>query len=391
LHRHRCYGLLIYYLTPMNFKEQREKKAFLALANGSVFYGYSVGAPVDTCGEVVFNTGLSGYQEILSDPSYSGQFVVMTAPEIGNYGVNEDDMESRNFFAAGFIVRELNEASNWRSQESLQAALVRRNIPALAGIDTRTLTLLLRENGAQKAFICTSGKIEPNTAVEKANSWQGIDNQDYASVVSCEKPYEFNFEGFDGEKLPPADLRVVAYDFGVKYNILRSLRRAGMQVSVVPSKTSAEEVLAMKPDGVFLSNGPGDPSAVGYAIENTRKLIGKVPIMGICLGHQIIGLALGGKTQKLKFGHHGCNQPVMDCSSHAVEISSQNHNYMVMPQGIEDKAQITYQNLNDGSVEGLRLKNEKVFSVQFHPEAAPGPHDSLHLFKEFRKLILNSR
>jgi len=371
----------------MNFKEQREKKAFLALADGSIFYGYSVGAPVDTCGEVVFNTGLSGYQEILSDPSYAGQFVVMTAPEIGNYGINEEDMESRKFFASGFIVRELNEASNWRSQESLQAALVRHNIPALAGIDTRALTLLLRENGAQKAFICTSGKIEPNIAVEKANLWQGIDNQDYASLVSSENSYEFNFEGFDDEKLPPADLRIVAYDFGVKYNILRSLRRAGMQVTVVPSKTSAEAVLAMKPDGVFLSNGPGDPSAVGYAIENTRKLIGKVPIMGICLGHQIIGLALGGKTQKLKFGHHGCNQPVMDCSTRAVEISSQNHNYMVMPQGIEDKAQITYENLNDGSVEGLRLKNEKVFSVQFHPEAAPGPHDSLHLFKEFRELI----
>jgi carbamoyl-phosphate synthase small subunit len=374
----------------MNFKEQREKKAFLALANGDVFHGYSVGAPVDTCGEAVFNTGLSGYQEILSDPSYTGQFVVMTAPEIGNYGINEEDMESRKFFSAGFIIRELNDASNWRSQESLQASLVRYNIPAIAGIDTRALTLLLREKGAQKAFICASGKIEPNTAVEKANAWQGIDNQDYASVVSCENSYEFAFDGFDGEKLLPADLHVVAYDFGIKYNILRSLRRAGIRVTVVPSKTPAEAVLAMKPDGVFLSNGPGDPSAVGYAIENTCKLIGKIPIMGICLGHQIIGLALGGKTQKLKFGHHGCNQPVMDCFTRAVEISSQNHNYMVMPQGIKSKADITYENLNDGSVEGLKLKNEKVFSVQFHPEAAPGPHDSLHLFMEFRELILNS-
>jgi len=371
----------------MNFKEQREKKAFLALADGSVFCGYSVGALVDTCGEAVFNTGLSGYQEILSDPSYTGQFVVMTAPEIGNYGINEEDMESRKFFAAGFIVRELNEPSNWRSRESLQAALLRYKIPALAGIDTRALTIILREKGAQKAFICTSGEIEPNAAVEKANFWQGIDNQDYASVVSCESPYEFVFEGLDGEELPTADLHIAAYDFGVKYNILRSLRRAGMRVTVVPSKTPAEEVLAMKPDGVFLSNGPGDPSAVGYAIENTKKLIGKIPVMGICLGHQIIGLALGGKTQKLKFGHHGCNQPVMNRFTGAVEISSQNHNYMVMPWGIEDKAEITYENLNDGSVEGLRLKNEKVFSVQFHPEAAPGPHDSLHLFKEFRKLI----
>ncbi len=371
----------------MNFAERRERKAFLALADGSVFHGYSVGAPIDTCGEVVFNTGLSGYQEILSDPSYAGQFVVMTAPEIGNYGVNAEDMESRKFFAAGFVVRELNEPSNWRSQESLQAALVRHKIPAIAGIDTRTLTLLLRENGTQKAFICTSGEIEPNAAVEKANSWQGIDNQDYASIVSCEKSYEFVFEGFDGEKLPTADLHIVAYDFGVKYNILRNLCRAGMRVTVVPSKTPAKDVLAMKPDGVFLSNGPGDPAAVGYAIENTRNLIGKVPIMGICLGHQIIGLALGGKTEKLKFGHHGCNQPVMDRSTRAVEISSQNHNYMVMQQGIEDKAEITYENLNDGSVEGLKLKNEKVFSVQFHPEAAPGPHDSLRLFKQFREMI----
>jgi carbamoyl-phosphate synthase small subunit len=363
----------------MNFKERREKKAFLVLASGKVFRGYSVGAPIDTCGEVVFNTGLSGYQEILSDPSYAGQFVVMTAPEIGNYGINPEDMESRKFFAAGFVVREINEASNWRSKESLREALVRHNIPALAGIDTRALTLELRENGAQKAFMCTSGKLEVEEAALKANAWQGIDNQDYASVVSCEKVYEWNASG---------DLHVVAYDFGVKYNILRSLENAGMRVTVVPSKTSAETVLGMKPDGVFLSNGPGDPAAVGYAIENAKKLIGKVPIMGICLGHQIIGLALGGKTQKLKFGHHGCNQPVMDTSTRCVEISSQNHNYMVMPEGIEDKAEITYTNLNDGSVEGLRLKNEKVFSVQFHPEAAPGPHDSLHLFTKFREMIL---
>jgi len=362
----------------MNFKEKREKKAFLALANGSVFHGYSVGALLDTCGEAVFNTGLSGYQEILSDPSYAGQFVVMTAPEIGNYGINIEDMESQRFFAAGFVIRELNEPSNWRSQESLRDALIRHNIPAIAGIDTRMLTLELRESGAQKAFLCTSGNLSTDEAIAKANAWHGIDNQDYASAVSCEQPYEWNSDG---------DLHIVAYDFGIKYNILRNLQLAGMRVSVVPSKTSAEDVLAMKPDGVFLSNGPGDPAAVGYAIENVRKLIGKVPIMGICLGHQIIGLALGGKTQKLKFGHHGCNHPVMDTSNNCIEISSQNHNYMIMPQGIEDKAEITYLNLNDGSVEGLKLKNENVFSIQFHPEAAPGPHDSLHLFKKFRENI----
>ncbi|MCL2283773.1 MAG: glutamine-hydrolyzing carbamoyl-phosphate synthase small subunit [Fibromonadales bacterium] len=372
----------------MDFKEQRERKAFLALASGDVFYGYSVGAPVDSCGEVVFNTGMCGYQEILSDPSYAGQFIVMTAPEIGNYGTNPDDMESRKFFAAGFITREMNMPSNWRSKESLQDALVRYNIPAIAGIDTRALTLFLREHGIQKAFLCTSGKIDADTAVEKAKSWHGMDNQDYASIVSCEKPYEFAFEGFDGEKLPPADLHVVAYDFGIKSNILRGLCRSGMRVTVVPSKTSAEEVLAMKPDGVFLSNGPGDPSAVGYAIENTKKLIGKIPIMGICLGHQIIAHAIGGKTQKLKFGHHGCNQPIMNNATRAVGITSQNHNYTVVQQGIEGKAEVTYLNLNDGSVEGMRLKNEKVFSVQFHPEAAPGPHDAAHMFGEFREMIL---
>ena len=362
----------------MNFKEKREKKAFLALANGKVFRGYSVGAPIDAYGEVVFNTGLSGYQEILSDPSYAGQFVVMTAPEIGNYGINSQDMESRKFFAAGFVIRELNDPSNWRSEESLREALVRHNIPCLAGIDTRALTLELRENGVQKAFMCTSGTLKPEDAIAKAKAWHGIDNQDYASVVSCEKAYEWNTDG---------DLHIVAYDFGIKHNILRCLQRVGMRVTVVPSKTPAESVLAMKPDGVFFSNGPGDPSAVSYAIENVRKLTGKVPIMGICLGHQIIGLSLGGKTQKLKFGHHGCNQPVSHTLTQGVEISSQNHNYMVMASGIEDKAEITYINLNDGSVEGLQLKNEKVFSVQFHPEAAPGPHDSLHLFAKFREML----
>ena len=363
----------------MDFKTQRERKAFLALENGEVFYGYSVGAPVDGCGEVVFNTGMCGYQEILSDPSYAGQFIVMTAPEIGNYGTNPDDMESRKFFAAGFITREMNPPSNWQSKESLQDALVRYNIPAIAGIDTRALTLILREQGIQKAYICTSGAIDADSAVEKAKEWRGLDNFDSASIVSCEKSYEFSSEG---------DLHVVAYDFGIKTNILRGLQGAGMRVTVVPSKTSAEEVLAMKPNGVFLSNGPGDPSAVGYAIENTKKLIGKIPIMGICLGHQIIALAIGGKVQKLKFGHHGCNQPVMHNATRATGITSQNHNYAIMPQGIENKAEITYLNLNDGSVEGLKLKNEKVFSVQFHPEAAPGPHDAAHIFGEFRDMIL---
>ncbi|MDR2732682.1 MAG: glutamine-hydrolyzing carbamoyl-phosphate synthase small subunit [Fibromonadaceae bacterium] len=363
----------------MNFKEQRERKAFLALEDGSVFYGYSAGAPADACGEAVFNTSMGGYQEILSDPSCAGLFVVMTAPEVGCYGVNPDDMESRKFFAAGLITRSINEPSNWRSKESLKEALTRHKTPALAGIDTRALTLHLRERGSQKAFICATGEISPEKAIEKAKAWQGIDNRDYASVVSCEKPYEWEFEGFDGEKLPPADLHIVAYDFGIKYSILKNLRRTGMKVTVVPANTPAKAVLAMKPGGVFLSSGPGDPAATTYAVENTKNLIGKVPIMGVCLGHQIIGLALGGKTQKLKLGHHGCNIPIKDCSTKAVEISSQNHNYTVIPQGIE-KSTITYENLNDGSIEGLHLKNEKVFSVEFQPE--------MHLFKKFREMVL---
>jgi carbamoyl-phosphate synthase small subunit len=359
-------------LPHMNFKEQRDRKAFLILENGDLFRGYSVGLPVDAYGEAVFYTGAVGYQEILSDASYSGQFIVMTSPEIGAYGVNSEDMESQNFFAAGLIVRNLNEPSNWRSQESLGEALVRYKVPAIAGIDTRSLTSLLSENGTQKAFICSNGELSPEEALAKLNSWEGIDKLDYASIVSCQEPYEWSVEG---------NLHVVVYDFGVKRSILENLSLAGMRISVVPAKTTAEQVLAMKPNGVLLSSGPGNPLNVLYAIENTKNLIGKIPIMGIGLGHQIIGLAIGGKIQKLKFGHHG-SQPVKNSFNNSVVISSQNHNYVVMPEGIENKAEITYTNLNDGSIEGLYLKNEKVFSIQFDPETKYD-NNSLCSFEEF--------
>lgn len=377
-----------------NWKEKRARKASLVLEDGSVFRGYSVGAPVDSLGEVVFNTGLTGYEEILSDPSYSGQFVVMTPPEIGNIGINRPDMESSKFYAAGFVMREMNEDSNWRAHESLTASLVRQGIPAIAGIDTRALTLVLRERGTQKGYLSVEGKVSAEEAAAKAKAWEGIDNQDYASKVTCAAPYEWDPTGEltlgygSADVLPATDMHVVAYDFGIKWNILRCMRLSGMKVTVVPAKTPAAEVLAMKPDGVFLSNGPGDPAAVTYAIENTRQLIGKVPVMGICLGHQIIGLASGAKTLRLKFGHHGCNHPIKDLKTGAVEITSQNHNYAVDEKTMDSAtARVTHVNLNDGSVEGMELVNAKVFSVQSHPESAPGPHDSRGLFARFRSMI----
>ena len=377
-----------------NWAEKRDKKAFLALEDGTVLRGYSVGAPVDATGEVVFNTGMSGYQEILSDPSYSGQFVTMTYPEIGNIGINLEDMESRQLFANGFVIHELNESSNWRSAESLAASLIRRNIPAIAGVDTRALTTRLREKGTLKGLLCVTGGISHEEGVRKAKQWCGLDGQDYASRVSCDKPYAWDKDGKLStswgfpEKLPPADLKVVAYDFGIKWNILRGLRVNGMDVTVVPAKTPAADVLAMKPDGVFLSNGPADPAAVTYAIEATRQLLGKTPVMGICLGHQILGIAVGGKTYRLKFGHHGCNHPVKDLTTSKVEITSQNHNFAVAPDSLDSsKIEITHVNLNDNTVEGFSHKKEPMFCVQYHPEAGPGPHDPFYLFARFRDLI----
>jgi carbamoyl-phosphate synthase small subunit len=376
-----------------NWKAKRDKKALLAFEDGTVLCGYSIGADIDVEGEVVFNTGMTGYQEILSDPSYAGQFVTMTYPQIGNTGINDEDMESRKFFANGFIIHELNEASNWRAKESLTEALIRQNVPGIAGVDTRAITAKLRNSGTMKAYMCCTGKLSPEKAIQKAKGWEGLDNKDYASKVSCNKPYQWDKDGKLTKswgicsELPKIEFKVVAYDFGIKWNILRSMRLNGMDVTVVPAKTSAEEVLAKKPDGVFLSNGPADPAAVSYAIEASMKLIGKVPIMGICLGHQILGIACGGERFRLKFGHHGCNHPVKHLENGSVEITSQNHNYAIREDSFPSTVEVTHINLNDQTVEGIRHKKEPMFAVQYHPEASPGPHDPRYLFNQFKELM----
>jgi len=365
-----------------NWAARREKKAFLALADGTVIRGWSCGAAADRLGEVVFNTGMTGTEEILTDPSYAGQLVTLTMPEIGNTGFNREDYESGAIHASGLLIREMNPASNWRSEETLGAALARWNVPALAGIDTRALTLKLREGGTQKAFLCATGSVSPEEAVEKARAWEGLDGQDYASKVSTPEPYDWLSE--TGSESP----MVAVLDYGVKRNTLRLLAGQGFRVRVLNAKSTAEEVLALKPAGVMLSNGPADPAALRYAIETIRHLLGKVPIMGICLGHQLLGLALGGKTCRLKFGHHGCNHPVKDLRTGAVEITSQNHNYMVDAASLDPAAaEITHVSLNDRTVEGLAAKQFPAFSLQYHPEAAPGPHDALPAFARFREMM----
>ena len=450
-----------------NWKERREKRALLVLEDGSAFAGYSFGAKVDAVGEVVFNTGMSGYQEIITDPSYAGQFVTMTYPEIGNTGINFDDNESRNLFLNGFIINELNKASNWRSEISLEELLTSNNIPAIAGIDTRALTTIIRNKGTMKAFLhCSDSSLSKEECLQKAKSWCGLDGQDYAAKVSCAEPYVWDDmfqttacgqqaaekahrisptvkhlscgdgdcsaikapwphlssqggtwcpDGRDGTlpssndsciqlqtangkldthchaHLQHTNLKIVAYDFGIKWNILRLFRQHGMFVMVVPAQTSPEDVMKYSPNGVFFSNGPADPAAVGYAINAAKDLIGRVPIMGICLGHQLLSLACGAKTYRLKFGHHGCNHPVKNLSSGRVEITSQNHNFAVESRSISStQLEPTHLNLNDNTVEGVRHKTEPMFSIQYHPEASPGPHDPGYLFREFKKLIIKS-
>ena len=399
------------------WKAERERKAYLALADGTVFHGVAFGAKKDALGEVVFNTGMCGYQEILTDPSYAGQFVTLTPAEVGNYGINSDDIESRKLFLSGLVIGDLTAPSNWRSEKSLDDYLKENGVPGIYGVDTRALTLHLREHGNQKAFLYVGERVMGNgevgkgkreegieecEAIVKARKWEGLDGQDYAAKVTCEKSYEFKtgltgLTRLSGDMSPdpknPVNLvnpvkRIVCYDFGVKTNILRSLA-SWAKVTVVPAKTPAEEVLKMKPDGVFLSNGPADPAAVTYAIENIKKLLGPLPIMGICLGHQLLSLACGAKTGRLKFGHHGCNHPVKNLATGHVEITSQNHNFAVLPESVPDCLEVTHINLNDNSIEGVRHKTLPAFSVQYHPESCPGPHDSKYLFDEFKKMIMN--
>ncbi len=400
------------------WKKERERTAFLALDDGTVFHGVAFGAEKDALGEVVFNTGMSGYQEILTDPSYAGQFVTLTTAEVGNYGINPEDIESRGLFLSGLVIGDLTEPSNWRSEKSLDGYLRENGIPGIYCVDTRALTLHIREHGNRKAFLCVSGSLREQDAMAKAGEWPGLDGQDYAAKVTCEEAYEFNDIRQPSADTPDVGRRMsnvqslthlVCYDFGVKTNILRSLA-SWANVTVVPAKTPAEEVLKMNPDGVFLSNGPADPSAVTYAIENIRKLLSSewrsggvdnspthnspthpLPLMGICLGHQLLALACGAKTARLKFGHHGCNHPVKNLISGKVEITSQNHNFAVVPESVPDCLEVTHINLNDNSIEGIRHKTLPAFSVQYHPESCPGPHDSAYLFDKFRKIVECSR
>ncbi|MBR1587324.1 MAG: carbamoyl phosphate synthase small subunit [Kiritimatiellae bacterium] len=430
------------------WQAERARVAFLALDDGTVFHGVAFGAKMDALGEVVFNTGMSGYQEILTDPSYAGQFVVLTAAEVGNYGINGADTESRALFLSGLVIGDLTQPSNWRSEKSLDEYLKENGIPGIYGVDTRALTLHIREHGNRKAFLCTGGtrsratardtgaqeRVPPAEAISRARAWVGLDGQDYAAKVTCKEAYELGIQASDLEHREPKSEvrslksvpRIVCYDFGVKSNILRSLA-TWARVTVVPAITSAEEVLALNPDGVFLSNGPADPAAVTYAVDNIRKLLGmerlggttpddrhptsmtaarqakgdtsfqpstcnfQLPVMGICLGHQLISLACGAKTARLKFGHHGCNHPVKNLLAGKVEITSQNHNFAVVPESVPDCLEVTHVNLNDGSIEGVRHKTLPAFSVQYHPESCPGPHDSNYLFNQFKEMVLAAR
>ena len=384
--------------------------ALLALEDGRVFRGEAFGASGTTTGEICFNTSLSGYQEVLTDPSYFGQIVAMTNPHIGNYGINVLDEEARGPQVRGLVIEELSEApSNWRSEESLHDYLHRHGIPGIQEVDTRALTKHLRQAGAMKACLTTEA-MTPEQAVDRARRGDGVVGMDFVREVTPKQA--FDWDPTDAESrpwkltqagnqagelrdalgnafgfLPPVRHRVVAYDFGMKRNILRGLRQRGLAVRVVPADTSAEEVLALDPDGIFLSNGPGDPGALDYIHKNVRSLLGKKPIFGICLGHQILGYALGGKTFKLKFGHRGGNQPVKDLTTGRVSITAQNHGFAVDPESLPSDVEVTHINLNDGTVEGLRSKSMPVFSVQYHPEAAPGPHDAEYFFDQFANLI----
>ena len=384
-------------------------KAILALEDGSLFHGEGFGARASACGEVCFNTSMTGYQEILTDPSYKGQIVAMTYPLIGNYGVNDQDVESWRPHVSGFVIRELSPVvSNWRADRSLSQYLEENGIPGIQGIDTRALTKKLRVGGALKGFISTED-VSDADALARARAWSGLVGVDYVKEVTHRDPFvwdegdlqsaSFNLVRGSAsadarnvrDALPPADIPIVAYDLGMKYNILRRLRQHGFRVQVVPATTPAAEALKYKPAGIFLSNGPGDPAVLKYAVSAVGELVQTgVPIFGICLGHQILGQALGGKTFKLKFGHRGGNQPVKDLETGRVEITSQNHGFAVDAASLPSDVIVNRINLNDQTVEGMRHKKKPIFCVQYHPEASPGPHDSNPLFAEFRALIQKS-
>ncbi len=384
------------------------KFASLVLADGTILEGQAFGAETDAVFELVFNTSMTGYQEILTDPSYRGQGVLFTVSHIGNVGINLEDDESACPQVSAAVIRALSPAvSNWRAALPLSDWLAQHGVPGISGVDTRWLTRKLRDGGTQKAALSTKGT-SPEKLLEMAREWPGLDGRDMVREVTCQEAY--HWQGDEGSKwvsgnrelrivetgsdsrVPPPEYRVVAYDFGIKENILRHLASYGANVTVVPADTTAKDVLALKPDGVFLSNGPGDPAGLPYAVEAVRGLLESgVPVFGICLGHQLIGRALGAETHRLKFGHHGGNHPVQHLPSGAVLITAQNHNYCVTPGDLNpDEVEITYKSLNDDSLEGMRLKHKPVLSVQFHPEAAPGPHDAHDIFAEFFKLMQNA-
>jgi carbamoyl-phosphate synthase small subunit len=376
-------------------------RALLALEDGRYFEGKSFGAMGTRVGEICFNTAMTGYQEVLTDPSYRGQIVAMTYPLIGNYGINSLDQESQSPHVRGFVIEELSEVpSNWRAEMSLDEYLRTWDISGVQGIDTRALTRHLRTRGAMKACLTTE-EMSIQEAVERAIDGEGVIGMDYVREVSTPEVYRWDPTdelskpwtiangngGGNKSNLPPIRFQIAAYDYGIKRNILRLLRQKGFGVTVVPASTSAEEVLALNPDGIFLSNGPGDPAALPYAHKTVQDLMGKKPIFGICLGHQILGFAFGGSTFKLKFGHRGANQPVKDLRSGRVAITAQNHGFAVDPKSLPNEIEVTHVNLNDGTVEGMRHKELPIFSVQYHPEAAPGPHDASYFFQQFADLI----